>query len=56
MSLVNIGLLTSSHGTARFTHQSFADFGLAYYILANIRAEDLKQFTAVVAGSGAFDR
>lgn len=54
-SLVNIGLLTSSHATARFTHQLFADFGQAYEMLESIRTEDLARFTAVIDSSGADD-
>jgi hypothetical protein len=52
-SLVNIGLLTSSQGAARFIHQSFADFGLAHAILGSIRNKHLKTFTAIVDSHAA---
>lgn len=55
VSLVNIGLLTSSGGTARFAHQSLADFGVAYSLLKSIRDGELGRFTSVAAGAGAFD-
>lgn len=53
-AVLNSGLITSSVGAARFVHEAFGDFGLAWKIVSSLRTGQMDSLASVPGSQNAY--